>query len=716
MALLKNTILENRYQIESLLSQGGMGAIYRAFDTNLKTPVAIKENFFQTAHSIQQFEQEALILARLRHPGLPRVIHHFSFNRKQYLVMDFIEGENLWEMVQKQGQPLEEAQALTYLLQVCDAVSYLHHQDPPILHRDIKPQNIKITPEGEAMLVDFGIAKVAKSDSRTGTGAMAFTPGFSPPEQYTGSGTTVLSDVYALGATLYAVLVGKKPPDSISRMVGNANYKAPHLLNPKLSGAVSATIEHAMQIKPEYRSQSVEAWQKELESVLAGTATAVIPSGITADQPEEPTLQSALPLDDGVLDAENPPFSSVALSPPEKDHKRNRPLWLGAAATLIVFAIGFMAFAPLRSDPPTQTVSNEGTTVAALATATRQALATAEAVERTNAEATISAALTVAARQKAVEAATKQAQATPTATPTPVPPTATNTATSSPPTATALPSFTAETGANLRSGPGTAYERVGELAAGANVEIIGRNEDSSWWQVSYPEAPDGVAWLAATLGTATETASVALATALPPPTPVPSVPTPQDQVERILSPTMFEFLNMNCTILNETVLDQANDISSPATDIVQVNSNFSGETLTVSFTLRDLPETLTFHRPGVDNHISEYEWAVYIDADADQATGILYRGIDYILSAEEIVFDATLAPYDLPIIDGVQAKLTACEDNGACNTVDATLTVEPEANRLTLTAVVPGLTSESRLEYQTTDYFTGFDFAVCPAN
>ena len=167
MVLPEDTILEKRYRIVRLLSHGGMGAIYRGFDTNLQMQVAIKENFFQTPHSIRQFEQEALILAHLHHPGLPRVIHHFSSEGQQYLVMDYIDGEDLWEKVKRQGHPLTEAQALSYIIQVSDAVSYLHNQNPPIIHRDIKPQNIKITSDNRAMLVDFGIAKIVDSSTRT---------------------------------------------------------------------------------------------------------------------------------------------------------------------------------------------------------------------------------------------------------------------------------------------------------------------------------------------------------------------------------------------------------------------------------------------------------------------------------------------------------------------------------------------------------------------
>ncbi len=268
MTLPEDTVLVNRYRIDGLLAHGGMGAIYRAFDTNLNTPVAIKENFFQTPHRVAQFKQEALLLARLRHPALPRVIHHFSFEGQQYLVMDYIEGDNLWEIIRRRGGPLAEAEAVDYLIQVCQAVSYLHQQNPPIIHRDIKPQNIKITPQGKAVLVDFGIARQFEGhNSHTAAGAQGVTPGFSPPEQYSGEGTTPASDIYSLGATLYAVLTGKKPPNSVSLLAGSAKFEPPNLSNPNISQQTTQAIISAMQTQPHMRPQSVAEWQKRLEAI-----------------------------------------------------------------------------------------------------------------------------------------------------------------------------------------------------------------------------------------------------------------------------------------------------------------------------------------------------------------------------------------------------------------------------------------------------------------
>lgn len=267
MKQLEGKTLEHRYKVETLLNRGGMGAVYRCYDTKLKIPVAIKSNFFHSPESINQFEQEALLLARLRHPNLPRVFDHFSFEGEQYLVMDFIEGDDLWKIVSEQGYPLTETQALDYICQICEAVSYLHKQNPPIIHRDIKPQNIKITPTGEAILVDFGIAKVEQKNVHTNTAARGVTPGFSPPEQYSGSGTTVTSDIYALGATLYAILTAKQPPDSIKLITGEETFEFTKLSQDEVSPELTAVIQHAMQIRPTNRPQSVAQWRDELMAI-----------------------------------------------------------------------------------------------------------------------------------------------------------------------------------------------------------------------------------------------------------------------------------------------------------------------------------------------------------------------------------------------------------------------------------------------------------------
>src|SRR3970282_1585876 len=158
MSLETGSLLIERYRIEKTLGHGGMGAVYLATDESLGIPCAIKENLNLSPESERQFKREATLLASLRHPTLPRVTNHLILGNQQYLVMDFVEGEDLKERADVEGA-LSEEDVLRWANQICYALSYLHGLKPPIVHRDIKPANIKITPAGEAMVVDFGSAQ-----------------------------------------------------------------------------------------------------------------------------------------------------------------------------------------------------------------------------------------------------------------------------------------------------------------------------------------------------------------------------------------------------------------------------------------------------------------------------------------------------------------------------------------------------------------------------
>jgi eukaryotic-like serine/threonine-protein kinase len=179
-----------------------------------------------------------------------------------YLVMDFVEGEDLEHRLERNGSPLPEAQVVAWLNQVCDALEYLHNQQPPVIHRDIKPANIKVTPAGKAVLVDFGIAKLFDPNLRTSVGARAYTSGYSPPEQYGRGATDPQSDVYALGATAYHLLTGLLPPDSMDIVSGGADPLPPaHQVNAPVSPRVSAALARAVQLNRVDRWKSVaEFW------------------------------------------------------------------------------------------------------------------------------------------------------------------------------------------------------------------------------------------------------------------------------------------------------------------------------------------------------------------------------------------------------------------------------------------------------------------------
>lgn len=282
-------ILKDRYKVASPIGQGGMGAVYQAEDTLLPGRVcALKEIAPDpdldtgTLTQLQdQFRQEASVLARLDHPNLPKVSDYFSQDRREYLVMDFIPGHDLREIVDQalgQNRFLEETQVINWAEQLCDALEYLHNQNPPILHRDIKPSNIKLTPSGLLKLVDFGLVKLLTSDeARTvtvvqGQGTAAYTP----LEQYGGDDvhTDTRSDIYALGATLYHLLTMRAPVTARERFLRPDALTPPRQINSRISPGVERAIMSALELHPDNRPPDIATFKQMMrQSVLpAGLA------------------------------------------------------------------------------------------------------------------------------------------------------------------------------------------------------------------------------------------------------------------------------------------------------------------------------------------------------------------------------------------------------------------------------------------------------------
>ena len=264
MTLERGAFLNGRYRIVEILGQGGMGSIYRAVDENLGVNVAVKENLFTTDEYARQFHREAVILAMLRHPNLPRVTDHFVIDGQgQYLVMDFVEGEDLRERLDRDGV-LPDAEIVILGAAICDALSYLHSRKPQVVHRDIKPGNVKVLPNGNVCLVDFGLAKVIQGSQITSTGARAMTPGYSPPEQYGTARTDHRTDIYSLGATLYAALTGELPEDALARAMDQTSLTPVRRHNTKVARRLAFVIEKAMELRPEDRYQSAEEFKQAL--------------------------------------------------------------------------------------------------------------------------------------------------------------------------------------------------------------------------------------------------------------------------------------------------------------------------------------------------------------------------------------------------------------------------------------------------------------------
>src|SRR5216684_738378 len=231
--LKAGAVLQNRYRIVRQLGKGGMGAVYEAVDLRLEATVALKETFSVDDRIRRQFEQEARLLAQLHHPALPRVSDYFTEGDRAFLVMQFISGADLAEIISQQPGPFPRATVIAWADQLLDALIYLHTRDRQIIHRDIKPHNLKLTSTAQIALLDFGLAKAQTADvsgADSGTSIFGYTRRYSPLEQMQDQGTTPQSDIYALGATLYHLLTGVKPPDALAR--AGARVKASGGLTP----------------------------------------------------------------------------------------------------------------------------------------------------------------------------------------------------------------------------------------------------------------------------------------------------------------------------------------------------------------------------------------------------------------------------------------------------------------------------------------------------
>ncbi len=422
MDIPQGTLLYNRYRIERLLGKGGMGAVFMAFDTSLENWVAVKVNHQNAPESTNQFLREAHLLASLRSPNLPRVIDYFILDGNQYLVMDYIPGDDLAALLRREGaQPVEKV--LLWAHQLGAALTYLHSQNPPVIHRDIKPANIKLTPEGEAVLVDFGIAKASDPEQATAAGASGYTPGFAPPEQYGGARTGPFSDQYALAATLYAMLVGRPPADSIQRLLGNAKLEPMQPINPKVPAYVEAALIKALNIPPADRFGSVADFIGALAqaTVEAGRADKTMQGPGYQDGMTMPALGGAtIAVPRGASPIPVPPAAPAAVSPavPVKKGLRGWQIGLIGAIGLICVGGGIVAALLLSRGLPG--LSSAGNLPPAATTATRPlaaavtptqapAPATTEAPQATPTAEPPSVTDTAAPTQAAVETPTSEA-------------------------------------------------------------------------------------------------------------------------------------------------------------------------------------------------------------------------------------------------------------------------------------------------------------------
>jgi len=277
--LAPGTILQARYKIVRLLARGGMGAVYEARDQRLSSTVALKETFFSDEQMSRAFKREASLLAGLRHSALPKVIDHFIDADGQFLVMEFIPGDDLGAQLLRESFPFAVSDVLNWGDQLLAALEYLHSHEPPIIHRDIKPQNLKLTDRGDVILLDFGLAKGAGTTTPIAMSVRGYTLSYAPLEQIRGLGTHPRSDLYSLAATLYHLMTAVTPPDALSRVAAMVSNQPDPLipadqLNPPLPIAIAKVLQDAMSQDPEGRPANAARMRAALREAAAAVEAA----------------------------------------------------------------------------------------------------------------------------------------------------------------------------------------------------------------------------------------------------------------------------------------------------------------------------------------------------------------------------------------------------------------------------------------------------------
>lgn len=254
-------VLQKRYRIDKQIGQGGMGAVYVATDERFNSVVAIKETLCMDDNFRKALEREARLLNSLKHSALPRVSDHFIEENGQYLVMEYIPGEDLFCMMERDHKTFTPEQVLTWADQLLDALDFLHNQQIPVIHRDIKPQNLKIASHGQIVLLDFGLAKGNPTDAGHQTAAKSifgYTRNYASLEQIQGTGTDPRSDLYSLAATLYHLLTGTPPEDALTRAMSVLSNKPDplipaNLLQPAVPKGVAGVLHKALDLNADQR-------------------------------------------------------------------------------------------------------------------------------------------------------------------------------------------------------------------------------------------------------------------------------------------------------------------------------------------------------------------------------------------------------------------------------------------------------------------------------
>lgn len=386
MSLSTGQILNDRYQVTKKIAKTEFGTIYRAWDLRLNMDCLVKEYSDPSPEAASRFSRVASVLGNLTHPGLPRVTDFFNLpDMGAYLVLDYIEGEDLKTMQQRSGAFMPFGPALNWIDQVGDALTHMHKQDPPIVHGNVQPSSIRVTASGKAMLADYGMARILDARMEGLESATTTEPGFSPPECGDPCDLDPQSDIYSLGATLYALLTARVPPDCNKLKAGEAlPPDAVHLINQAVMPHISAAISKAMQIEKANRFDSVEEFLTALKFSVheGGQAAAVVYGGSEQDTLVQPV--AGLPLQPG-----------AGAGIPARPGKGPRPRWLlpsigGTILALICVVVGgFLLyrnydslFAPKATDTPVRTnTPTASSTPASSATPTVSATPSLEPTE-----------------------------------------------------------------------------------------------------------------------------------------------------------------------------------------------------------------------------------------------------------------------------------------------------------------------------------------------
>jgi tRNA A-37 threonylcarbamoyl transferase component Bud32 len=272
------TVLQDRFLIEKELARGGMGAVYLATDQKFGSRVAIKERFYEDTQLAEAFAREARILNCLHHPILPHVSDYFSDEDGHFLVMEYIEGEDLSEILKRDGGAFPVADVVRWTLELLDGLDYLHSQDPPIVHRDIKPGNLKLTSRGNIVLLDFGLAKETSGNNHGVRSVFGYSRRYSPLEQIEGAGTDPRSDLFSLGATCFHLLTGEGPVDVLARASAIVAGRPDPLrlvsdINPDVDSETAQVINRALALDPEQRFNSAREMRSALETAVEARVT-----------------------------------------------------------------------------------------------------------------------------------------------------------------------------------------------------------------------------------------------------------------------------------------------------------------------------------------------------------------------------------------------------------------------------------------------------------